>query len=247
MSKHHPDLVLCRKQPGIAIGKLCDKCDDKCPLCDSFVNPSKLVHICDECNYGSSQGKCIVCGGKGISNAYYCRECVALEKDRDGCPKVVNLGSARTDLFYERKKFTTPYHKYDRELFPVESFRELKFGGEQGQRSRMNQESRRDNDISSSLQDSSLAAIMFGISTTPNNPELLHEFYYFQFQHSAQADRDDDGDGDDNEDMQANTPSIPITQLLAERDMSIKAAVYHTLTMEFPKVVADTCTMHSPA
>ena len=24
---------------------------------------------------------------------------------RDGCPKIVNLGSAKTDLFYERKKF----------------------------------------------------------------------------------------------------------------------------------------------
>lgn len=27
------------------------------------------------------------------------------EKDRDGCPKVVNLGSTKTDLFYERKKY----------------------------------------------------------------------------------------------------------------------------------------------
>lgn len=26
-------------------------------------------------------------------------------KDRDGCPKVVNLGSTKTDLFYERKKY----------------------------------------------------------------------------------------------------------------------------------------------
>jgi hypothetical protein len=24
---------------------------------------------------------------------------------RDGCPKIINLGSARTDLFYERKKY----------------------------------------------------------------------------------------------------------------------------------------------
>lgn len=23
---------------------------------------------------------------------------------RDGCPKIINLGSAKTDLFYERKK-----------------------------------------------------------------------------------------------------------------------------------------------
>ncbi|CAN0561084.1 unnamed protein product [Ectocarpus sp. 12 AP-2014] len=26
MAKHHPDLVMCRKQPGIAIGRLCEKC-----------------------------------------------------------------------------------------------------------------------------------------------------------------------------------------------------------------------------
>jgi len=32
-------------------------------------------------------------------------ECTVLEKDRDGCPKIVNLGTAKTDLFYERKKF----------------------------------------------------------------------------------------------------------------------------------------------
>ena len=24
---------------------------------------------------------------------------------RDGCPKIVNLGSAKTDLYYERKKY----------------------------------------------------------------------------------------------------------------------------------------------
>lgn len=24
---------------------------------------------------------------------------------RDGCPKIVNLGSSKTDLFYERKKY----------------------------------------------------------------------------------------------------------------------------------------------
>ena len=29
MAKHHPDLIMCRKQPGIAIGRLCEKC--KCP------------------------------------------------------------------------------------------------------------------------------------------------------------------------------------------------------------------------
>jgi len=32
------------------------------------------------------------------------QECVRLEKSRDGCPKVVNLGASRQDAFYERKK-----------------------------------------------------------------------------------------------------------------------------------------------
>ena len=26
MAKHHPDLIMCRKQPGVAIGRLCEKC-----------------------------------------------------------------------------------------------------------------------------------------------------------------------------------------------------------------------------
>jgi PHD finger-like domain-containing protein 5A len=141
MAKHHPDLVMCRKQPGIAIGRLCEKCmsflimrihkcflcflfgfimlrlnnnnnnkkkkkgDGKCVICDSYVRPAVLTHICDECNYGSYEGRCVICGGPGISDAYYCRECTQQEKDRDGCPKIVNLGSSKTDLFYERKKY----------------------------------------------------------------------------------------------------------------------------------------------
>ena len=32
-----------------------------------------------------------------------------MEKDRDGCPKIVNLGMAKTDLFYERKKVRLSY------------------------------------------------------------------------------------------------------------------------------------------
>lgn len=51
------------------------------------------------------KGRCVICGGPGISDAYYCKECTVQEKDRDGCPKIVNLGSSKTDLFYERKKY----------------------------------------------------------------------------------------------------------------------------------------------
>ncbi|KAJ7740048.1 PHF5-like protein [Mycena maculata] len=103
MSKHHPDLIMCRRQPGIvtlrAIGRLCEN-----PVCDSYVRPETLVRICDECNFGTYGGRCIICGSPGISDAYYCAECTRLEKDRDGCPKIVNLGASRTDLFYERRR-----------------------------------------------------------------------------------------------------------------------------------------------
>ena len=27
----------------------------------------------------------MICGGKGVSDAYYCKECTICEKDRDGC------------------------------------------------------------------------------------------------------------------------------------------------------------------
>lgn len=42
MAKHHPDLIMCRKQPGIAIGRLCEKCDGKCVICDSYVRYARI-------------------------------------------------------------------------------------------------------------------------------------------------------------------------------------------------------------
>lgn len=64
-----------------AIGRLCEKCDGKCPICDSYVRPATLVRVCDECNYGSYEGRCVICGGVGVSDAYYCKECTLQEKD----------------------------------------------------------------------------------------------------------------------------------------------------------------------
>uniref|UniRef100_A0A060T2R9 ARAD1A10692p n=1 Tax=Blastobotrys adeninivorans TaxID=409370 RepID=A0A060T2R9_BLAAD len=104
MSRHRPDLQPCMKQPGVTVGRLCEKCDGRCPVCDSYVRPTAIVRVCDECAFGNLRGKCIVCGAPGISDAYYCYECTRQEKDRDGCPKVINLGSSRTDMWYERKK-----------------------------------------------------------------------------------------------------------------------------------------------
>jgi PHD finger-like domain-containing protein 5A len=105
MSKHHSDLIMCRKTPGISIGRLCERCDGRCVICDSYCRPAEIVRICDECTYGSSQVKFLICGANGYSDAYYCHECVLQEKSRDGCPKIINIGSARTDMFYERKKY----------------------------------------------------------------------------------------------------------------------------------------------
>lgn len=65
----------------LAIGRLCEKHDGHCVICDSLVKPCTMVRICDECNYGSYQGRCVICGGPGISDAYYCKECTILEKD----------------------------------------------------------------------------------------------------------------------------------------------------------------------
>jgi PHD finger-like domain-containing protein 5A len=104
MSRHRADLVMCLKLPGISVGRLCEKCDGRCPVCDSFVRPTTTVRICDSCAFGNGANKCVICGGKGVSDAYYCYECTRLEKDRDGCPKILNVGSAKTDLWYNVQK-----------------------------------------------------------------------------------------------------------------------------------------------
>lgn len=79
-----------------AIGRLCEKCDGKCVICDSYVRPCTLVRICDECNYGSYQGRCVICGGPGVSDAYYCKECTVQEKDVSDC---ANFMSCKIKIF----------------------------------------------------------------------------------------------------------------------------------------------------
>lgn len=74
-----------------AIGRLCEKCDGKCPICDSYVRPATLVRVCDECNYGSYEGRCVICGGVGVSDAYYCKECTLQEKDVSGDGTIATL------------------------------------------------------------------------------------------------------------------------------------------------------------
>ncbi len=76
---HHGDLVMCRKLPGNAVGKVCERHDDACVICDSYVRAKAKARICDECNFGSLEGKCIVCQAPGTSDAHYCAECVQQE------------------------------------------------------------------------------------------------------------------------------------------------------------------------
>mmetsp|Transcript_21272 Transcript_21272/g.29803 ORF Transcript_21272/g.29803 Transcript_21272/m.29803 type:complete len:83 (+) Transcript_21272:2122-2370(+) len=81
MVKHHTDLIVCLKQVGNGIGRLCEKCEGKCPICDTYVKPTKIVKLCNDCSFGFISERCIICGSVGISDAYFCKECVILEKD----------------------------------------------------------------------------------------------------------------------------------------------------------------------
>jgi len=45
-AKHHPDLIMCRKLPGIAIGRLCEKCEPrpKCTTSKEGSPSARLTH-----------------------------------------------------------------------------------------------------------------------------------------------------------------------------------------------------------
>ncbi|XP_022280080.1 PHD finger-like domain-containing protein 5A isoform X1 [Canis lupus familiaris] len=115
MAKHHPDLIFCRKQAGVGEAASCPGCLSGDCIRSWGVRGSHLIlrvlslkrqvsrlTPSEDC---VKNGRCVICGGPGVSDAYYCKECTIQEKDRDGCPKIVNLGSSKTDLFYERKKY----------------------------------------------------------------------------------------------------------------------------------------------
>lgn len=109
MSRHQYDLVQCMKQPGRAVGLVCQQCEDRCPICDSYVKATTKVRICESCNFGHLGNKCILCTnflGNNNENgvpAYYCLECVRMEKDREGCPRILNVGSLKSDLIFKKK------------------------------------------------------------------------------------------------------------------------------------------------
>uniref|UniRef100_A0A0D3HM23 Uncharacterized protein n=1 Tax=Oryza barthii TaxID=65489 RepID=A0A0D3HM23_9ORYZ len=84
MAKHQADLVRCSRQPGAAVGRVCAAHDGRCVACDSMVRPAAPARVCDGCSGGG--------GGHGSRS-----ERCLMEKDRDGCPAVVNAGTARRD------------------------------------------------------------------------------------------------------------------------------------------------------
>ena len=112
-ARHEADLVVCGRMAGSAVGMLCDRCEGRCVSCDSHVHQKNEAKICDECAFNNAQRqKCIQCcrslGATGVAGAnaypaYYCIQCVTLEKDRDGCPRILNVGSTRLDAIYSRR------------------------------------------------------------------------------------------------------------------------------------------------
>lgn len=65
-------LILYRLTIGMSTAYIADMCSffpfvTSSPICDSYVRPATLVRICEECNFGTYGGRCIVCGSPGIS------------------------------------------------------------------------------------------------------------------------------------------------------------------------------------
>lgn len=92
------DMVMCRKPIGVHEGYVCHQHEGRCVICDvqfdEILPTMRPVLLCDDCGFGAHEGglKCVMCGShKTSEQAYYCQYCVALEKDRDGCPRVFNL------------------------------------------------------------------------------------------------------------------------------------------------------------
>ncbi|KAL0212354.1 hypothetical protein RCL1_005980 [Eukaryota sp. TZLM3-RCL] len=84
------DVQLCRKHVGLGVGKLCERCEGRCILCDSYVHQHTVVRVCDECHLGQAAGRCLICSRMGVADAYFCRQCVLSDKDKDGgCVRVV--------------------------------------------------------------------------------------------------------------------------------------------------------------
>eukprot|EP00461_Guttulinopsis_vulgaris_P004146 UN04147 len=106
MARHYPQAIMCRNLAGKTAGRVCANCDGRCILCDSHGNLNTKALICDECTYGAAFGKCLICQSTATTDARYCDDCVELELDRDGCPKIVNIGTQRAHKHFDKRQFT---------------------------------------------------------------------------------------------------------------------------------------------
>ena len=106
MTRNNPDLIKCGGRTGPEIALLCEGCEGKCPICGAPANEENgiLAHLCGDCAFGKLKERCIVCSAPAKYKAYFCPDCVLLGRDRDGCPRIVNVGISRSDKFYERKR-----------------------------------------------------------------------------------------------------------------------------------------------
>ncbi|KAK9932218.1 hypothetical protein M0R45_019464 [Rubus argutus] len=102
-AKHHPDLIMCQNQ------QRSEDCAKSVMVSVCFVILwCVLAHL-----FGSSMSATmdrsrggVSCAEGLIPDAYYCKECSQLEKDRDGCPKILNVGTTYKNIsIYERKKY----------------------------------------------------------------------------------------------------------------------------------------------
>ena len=103
MSTKHTS-VRCGRLQGRQAGQVCERCSDQCVGCEADRHLREEARVCDACaaqlltSLPLRRGVaavCIQCGGKGaVQTAYFCRECVLLMRDRDGCPRVLTVGGA---------------------------------------------------------------------------------------------------------------------------------------------------------
>lgn len=91
-------LQMCRKTAGVSVGFVCARHEGRCVICDyqfdDIMPTMREVRLCDDCSVTADDADhCVMCGSTRTTEvAYYCQYCVALEKDRDGCPRVLNQG-----------------------------------------------------------------------------------------------------------------------------------------------------------
>ncbi|KAL0229886.1 hypothetical protein PCE1_003450 [Barthelona sp. PCE] len=108
MSRHQQDTKLCGKQQANIFSVVCQRCSGKCIVCDSHVNLVKRAKMCITCATNQNES-CVVCStdikeGDPTFPGEYCRECVLLERDKDGCPATGSVSITRIDDFYHKRR-----------------------------------------------------------------------------------------------------------------------------------------------